>query len=157
MIWQFGEVGYGYGDNGEQCLNDSEDCPASAPGRVANKPIRWDYWNTKGTERIRLYKTWSALINLRNNSSAFTEPDMITYSLDGEVKWIKIRDEDTDVTVMGNFDVEQQDLDLAFVSTGTWYNFFDGTEFEVVDGNTSFSLAPGEFRIYTTKNLKLRI
>ena len=154
MMWQFGEVGYGYGNNGEQCLNDSADCPGFAPGRTAKKPIRWDYWNTKGTERVNLYKTWSAVINLRYNSSAFTDPDMLTKSLDGKVKWIKIKDADTDVTIMGNFDVVEQTLDLSFVSTGTWYNFFEGSEFEIVDGNTSFTLAPGEFRIYTTKQFE---
>jgi hypothetical protein len=79
---------------------------------------------------------------------------MITYSLDGKVKWIKIRDNDTDVTVMGNFDVVEQNLDLAFVSTGTWYRYFEDSQIEVNDGNTSFTLAPGEFRIYTTKEFE---
>lgn len=41
MMWQFGELGYGYGDNEEQCLREAE-CPPSAPGRTAPKPIRWD-------------------------------------------------------------------------------------------------------------------
>ncbi len=156
MMWQFGELGYGYGNNGEQCLKPGDgsngDCPSFAPSRVGNKSIRWDYLNDG--ERVKLYKTWGAIINLRRASSAFTEPDLLTHSLDGAVKWIKIRDVDTDVVIMGNFDITGQVLDLAFPSIGTWYNYFEGTEMEIVDGNTSFSLKPGEFRIYTTRKFQ---
>ena len=38
MLWQFGELGYGYGDYGEQCLNDVSHCPSFAPGRTASSP-----------------------------------------------------------------------------------------------------------------------
>ncbi|MFY0698434.1 MAG: T9SS type A sorting domain-containing protein [Balneola sp.] len=151
MIWQFGEVGYGYGDNGEQCLNDSEDCPASAPGRVANKPIRWDYWNTKGTERVKLYKTWAALINLRNSSPAFTEPESTTYALSNRIKRIILEHSDTDVVVVGNFDVTAITTTGDFPQTGTWYDYFTGTEYQVTDAEQAITLEPGEFKIYTTK------
>lgn len=151
MIWQFGEVGYGYGDNGEQCLNDSEDCPASAPGRVANKPIRWDYWNTKGTERVKLYKTWAALINLRNSSPAFTEPESTTYALSNRIKRIILEHSDTDVVVVGNFDVTAITTTGDFPQTGTWYDYFDGTEYEVSNAEQAIRLEPGEFKVYTTK------
>lgn len=151
MIWQFGEVGYGYGDNGEQCLNDSEDCPASAPGRVANKPIRWDYWNTKGTERVKLYKTWAALINLRNSSPAFTEPESTTYALSNRIKRIILEHSDTDVVVVGNFDVTAITTTGDFPQTGTWYDYFDGTEYEVTNAEQAIRLEPGEFKVYTTK------
>lgn len=151
MIWQFGEVGYGYGDNGEQCLNDSEDCPASAPGRVANKPIRWDYWNTKGTERVKLYKTWAALINLRNSSPAFTEPESTTYALSNRIKRIILEHSDTDVVVVGNFDVTAITTTGDFPQTGTWYDYFEGSEYEVTDSEQAFRLEPGEFKVYTNK------
>ncbi|MBR9916773.1 T9SS type A sorting domain-containing protein [bacterium] len=151
MIWQFGEVGYGYGDNGEQCLNDSEDCPASAPGRVANKPIRWDYWNTKGTERVKLYKTWAALINLRNSSPAFTEPESTTYALSNRIKRIILEHSDTDVVVVGNFDVTAITTTGDFPQLGTWYDYFEGSEYDVTDSEQAIKLEPGEFKVYTTK------
>ncbi|OAN63685.1 hypothetical protein A8B79_14680 [Balneola sp. EhC07] len=151
MIWQFGEVGYGYGDNGEQCLNDSEDCPASAPGRVANKPIRWDYWNTKGTERVKLYKTWAALINLRNSSPAFTEPESTNYALSNRIKRVILEHSDTDVVVVGNFDVDAITTTGDFPQTGTWYDYFEGSEYEVTDSEQAIRLEPGEFKVYTTK------
>lgn len=154
MMWQFGEVGYGYGNNGEQCLNDSPDCPGIAPGRTANKPIRWDYWNTKGTERIKLYKTWSALMNLRNSSPAFTEPENTTYVLSNRVKRIILEHADTDVVIVGNFDVVPITTTGDFTQTATWYDFFEGSEYEVTDSEQSISLEPGEFKIYTTKQFE---
>lgn len=152
MIWQFGELGYGFGNNGEQCLNDSADCPAAAPGRVDNKPIRWDYWNSPDTqERIKLYKTWSALINLRRSSQAFTNPELFTQSLNGEVKWVKMNHSDTDVAIIGNFSVTNKSVDFTFPSTGDWHDFFTGESFNVGSGTLSLSLNPGEFKVFTTK------
>lgn len=151
MMWQFGELGYGYGDAGEQCLNDSEDCPNIAPGRTGNKPIRWDYWNTKGTERISLYKTWSALINLRRSSPAFTDPDDSFYTLSNKIKRITLEHSDTDVIVVGNFDVVSINTTGDFTQTGTWYDYFAGTEYQVNSTEQSINLQPGEFKVFTTK------
>jgi len=151
MMWQFGEVGYGYGNSGEQCLNDSPICPNFAPGRTANKPIRWDYWNTKGTERIKLYKTWSALINLRNSSSAFTNPDKTNYALSNKIKRIILEHTDTDVVIVGNFDVSAITTTGDFPQLGTWYDFFEGSEYIVNNSEQSITLQPGEFRVFTTK------
>jgi 1,4-alpha-glucan branching enzyme len=154
MIWQFGELGYGYGDAGEQCLNDSPDCPASAPGRVANKPIRWDYWNTKGTQRIALYETWSALINLRRSSPAFTSPENSFYALSNKIKRITLEHSDTDVIVVGNFDVVPITTTGDFTQTGTWYDYFEGSEYIVNNTEQAIPLEPGEFKVFTTKQFE---
>lgn len=155
MIWQFGELGYGYGNSGEQCLKPGSgngDCKSTAPSRTGNKPIRWDYWtNPVYPTRITLYKTWAALLKLRNEADAITDPDIITYDLSSDIKWIKIVGSDTDVVVVGNFGVIPDSLDLVFTRTGTWNNYFEGGEFAVDDANVHFDLEPGEFRIYTTK------
>lgn len=154
MIWQFGELGYGYGDNGEQCLNDSPDCPSFAPGRVAPKPIRWDYWNTKGTERVNLYKTWSSLLKLRKSSAAFTAPENTTYALSNRIKRIILEHTDTDVVIVGNFDVEPLNTTGDFPQLGTWYDFFAGTELDVTDSEQAIFLEPGEFKIFTTRQFE---
>ncbi|MEP1306905.1 MAG: alpha-amylase family glycosyl hydrolase [Balneola sp.] len=154
MLFQFGELGYGYGDNGEQCLNDSPDCPDIAPGRTENKPIRWDYWNTKGTERISLYKTWSALLNLRESSPAFTNPENTTYALSNRIKRIILEHSDTDVVIVGNFDVVPLTTTGDFTQTGTWYDYFAGTEYQVNSTDQSITLQPGEFKVFTTKEFE---
>ncbi|MEO1022651.1 MAG: alpha-amylase family glycosyl hydrolase [Bacteroidota bacterium] len=151
MLWQFGELGYGYGDNGEQCLNDSPDCPAIAPGRTANKPIRWDY--RFDNNRYKLYQTWAAQINLRFSSPAFSNPESATYDLGGNVKFITLRHSDTDVVIIGNFDVTEQTRDLTFTQGGgtTLYDYFSGEEHFITSPTVQETLAPGEYKIYTTR------
>ncbi|SMO75833.1 alpha-amylase family glycosyl hydrolase [Gracilimonas mengyeensis] len=152
MIWQFGELGYGYGENGEQCLREDPDCPSSAPGRTSAKPIRWDYYEDAG--RYKLYQSWSALINLRNSSPAFTDPQSFEYDLEGTIKSITLQHEDTDVVIIGNFSVNNFDFPAEFTTTGTWYDFFEGTSIDVTETEQDVFLGPGEFKIYTTKEFE---
>ena len=156
MMWQFGELGYGYGNNGEQCLkpgNGSDgDCPSFAPDRVDNKPIRWDYWNNPDTEeRVKLYKTWAALISLRKSSPVFTNPDNLTKSFSNRYKRLVLEHSDTDVVIVGNFGVTAAGASGNFTQTGTWYDFFEGTEYEVTTTDQTVTLDPGEVKIFTTK------
>lgn len=159
MIWQFGEVGYGYGDNGEQCLkpdgDSNGDCAPSVADRVGNKPIRWDYWNSPDTEeRIKLYKTWSSLLKLRSSSPVFTDPETAIYSLSNVVKRITLTHEDSDVVVIGNFGVTARNISVDYTKTGTWYDFFEGEEIIVEDLEDPVLLNPGEFKIFTTKEFE---
>ncbi|MCR9131822.1 MAG: alpha-amylase family glycosyl hydrolase [bacterium] len=151
MIWQFGELGYGYGDDGEQCLRDSPDCPAAAPGRTANKPIRWDY--NEDPDRKDVYNTWANLINLRRSSPAFTRPENADYSLNGSFKYFRLEHSDTDVVAIGNFGVTQTTRTVDFTEGGVWYDFFNTTTIDVNNDTkqAEFTLAPGEYRLFTTK------
>jgi glycosidase len=150
MIWQFGELGYGYGDAGEQCLRDSPDCPNSAPGRTDNKPIRWDYF--EDPDRKDLYNVWADLINLRNSSEAFTRPDDSFYALSGPIKYFRHEHSESDVVAIGNFSVVSTTESVDFTQDGTWYDFFNDSEVSVSGGNLEVSLGPGEYRLFTTKN-----
>ena len=151
MIWQFGELGYGYGDAGEQCL-ESSDCPASAPSRTGNKPIRWDYWTSESNvARQNLYKTWSAILTLRNSTPAFSAPTNFYQELNTTNKRVLLEHEDTDVVIVGNFGVTASSAFAGFSQTGTWYDYFEGTEYVVNSTDENISLEPGEFKIYTTK------
>ncbi len=151
MLWQFGELGYGYGDRGEECL-EPNDCPPYAPSRIAPKPIRWDYYYDP--LRKRLYDTWSALINLRHNYPVFhsTESE-VALSLAGPVKRIHLRNADTDMeaVIIGNFGVtpERNRLGLG-VPPVYWYDFFSGDSLNAT-GNIPSMLQPGEFHVYTSK------
>lgn len=155
MIWQFGELGYGYGDAGEQCLNDSPDCPESAPGRTANKPIRWDYYSDP--DRRDLYHTWSKLLHLRHSSPAFTDPEEITYNFAGSIKKYQLSHTDTDVVAVGNFGVTSATYTLDFTQDGTWYDYFGETTISVSDLEYELTLAPGEFKIFTTRKFDLPV
>lgn len=137
MIWQFGELGYDYSIDHN--------------GRVGRKPIKWDYFYHP--ERNRLYQVFSALINLKKSEEAFTSTDF-TMSVSGKYKRINIAHSSMDVTILGNFDVEQGSITPSFSQTGDWYEFFSGETLSVSDVNAEITLEPGEYRIYTTKQLE---
>jgi len=136
MIWQFGELGY--------------DFSIDFNGRVGEKPIRWDYF--ENPVRKNLYKTYKALIRLRNSSPAFSEPVEYKNFLNGsDTKWIRLEHPDTDVFVVGNVSTSQQSRSAFFTKTGIWYDFFRGDSIQVSDTGMELIFEPGEFKIYTSK------
>ena len=156
MMWQFGELGYGWGDLGEQCLR-GDDCDDRAPGRTDPKPIRWDYRDEateEGFLRMKLYRTWAALINLRNDHEVFRSTDTgVTLDVRGAVKIIKLSHPEMDVFLIGNFGVTPTEaISFDFQTEGLWYEYFTGEERDTAQDD-AVSLPPGGFRLYTTERL----
>lgn len=153
MLWQFGELGYGGGTS--ECLNDSQDCanPLVAPqvGRTDPKPIRWEY--RADPQRYNLYRTWAALIRLKTEYPAFSNPSTYTQSMGGAVKSYRMTHPDFDVSVIGNFGVTEANATITFTRTGTWFDYFTGSSRSVAATSESIRLEPGEFRIFTTLQL----
>lgn len=160
LMFQFGELGYGFGDAGEQCLRTggNNDCPSSAPDRTGPKPIRWDYGDeatTQGFLRTKLFKTWAALIKLRNENDVFRSTDTaVTLNLDQGFKSIVLSHPTMDVTIVGNFDVSQRESSITFANVGTWYDFFSGAPLEVTESPMTINLEPGEFHIFTSARVE---
>ncbi|MDX1419855.1 MAG: alpha-amylase family glycosyl hydrolase [Rubricoccaceae bacterium] len=152
MIWQFGELGYGWGESGEQCLREAgDDCPPEAPGRTDPKPIRWDYQDD--WRRDHLYQVYDALLRLRNDYNVFTSPDTevdLSVGQGNPGRRIKLSLDGTQVVILGNFGLEERAVFPEFHQTGTWYEFFTDEEIEVTNTNDPFILKPGEARIYST-------
>ena len=153
MMWQFGELGYGFGQN--ECLQadgGGGECPPGTPGRTAEKPIRWQY--RSDPLREKLYKTWSALIHLRNEHEVFTstETELVMDIGQGRrVRSIQLSHPTMDAVVFGNFDIVPQTVDATFVGSGTWYDFFSGETVVVPAQPPALTLLPGEFHIYTSE------
>jgi len=133
MFWQFGEVGYDFSIN----FND----------RVGRKPIRWDYY--EDPDRLKLYKTYSAMINLRNEQIALINGGQFDWETSGPTRRINISSNGINMTIIGNFAVSARNVDPNFQNTGTWYDFFTGKSFEVSRTNEFIELQPGEFHIFT--------
>jgi glycosidase len=131
MIWQFGELGY--------------DISIDYPCRVCNKPILWNYFTENS--RKRLYDVYKATIDLRKSHNAFTGDDF-DYSLNQAVKTLKLNDPTLNAVVMSNIDVAVQDKQISFQHSGWWYEYFTGDSLQI-SGNTTISLSPGEYRVYT--------
>ena len=155
MLWQFGELGYGWTDG--ECLKpgdgSSGDCRPQDPGRTAEKPIRWDYYDDEN--RNRLYQSWSELNRLRRSSPVFTDRTTnFNSSLSGDTKWIRLDHDDMDALIIGNFGVEEHDMTADFSSSGEWFEFISGETLSVTETSVDFILAPGEFRIFTSEEVE---
>lgn len=143
MIWQFGELGYDYSIN--TCSDGttiSNDC------RVAEKPIRWDYYDNK--ERKDLYSVYSKLINLKTENKVFESTD-INYSLEGKQKYIVWKGTDINAFVVGNFDVVSATATVTLPRSGEWYDALTGAAVTIPSTSYSVTLAPGEYKFYVDK------
>lgn len=139
MIWQFGEVGY--------------DISIDENGRTGEKPIKWEYYSD--TDRKKLYKTFQALIRLRNSHPAFTsEESIVSLDLANAAKRINISHPGMEVSIIGNFGVTFNTKKPSFTQAGTWYDFFSGDSLNISDTDTTITLDAGEFYIYTTKKFE---
>ncbi|WP_378176471.1 alpha-amylase family glycosyl hydrolase [Aquimarina sp. SS2-1] len=148
MIWQFGELGYGFSIN--RCENGTveESC------RTSPKPIRWDYLNV--TDRTDIYDTYAKLIRLKLNERIFRTNDFTLSVSSATSKKIQLTDnaatgdEIKYVTIIGNFGVNTISIDPDFQETGTWYDLLSdtGESINVTNVNAVISLQPGEFKVY---------
>ena len=140
MMWQFGELGYDYS------INHCPDGTIDPDCRVANKPIRLDYYDEAG--RQRLYKVYAALNKLKTEHEAFSSTDY-TWDVAGTGKRLIIEHPSMDVVIIANFDVVPITMIPGFTHTGTWYDYMLGTTIIEENLSNGFLLQPGEYRIYT--------
>ena len=132
MIWQFGELGYDY--------SIDYDC------RVCNKPIRWDYFEDNGRQRI--YYVYKALNELKQQYDVFQTTNY-TITQTGKLKSIHLIDDEMNVVILGNFDVLANEINPNFPSTGLWYELYSDDTLEVSNTQDLITLSAGEYRLYT--------
>jgi glycosidase len=136
MIWQFGELGYDY--------------TIDYNGRTGPKPIRWDYLDD--WRREYLFHVYSALIGLKTEYEVFNTTDF-TLDVYNAQKSIILRSSEMNVVVLGNFGMEQAEVNLIWPGVGTWYEFFTQSELEVSATDQSVELDRGEYRIYSSQQI----
>lgn len=141
MIWQFGELGY--------------DIDINFNSRVGNKPQVWGAEGLGYYEdplRQYVYDAFSAILNLRK---LIDEEANVTYAYDfsGDARSIAIDSDDLDVLIVGNFGLEENEATFNYTETGTWYDYFSGTTFSVDALNSTLTLAPGEFKVFTSNQV----
>ncbi|HOW30417.1 MAG TPA: alpha-amylase family glycosyl hydrolase, partial [Bacteroidales bacterium] len=141
MVWQFGEQGYDYSINWPSGTQDD---------RLTPKPPRWDY--LENYERLMLFKDYAGLIDLKTTNSLFATTD---FSLDvsSAMKKIRLRNSEMSAVALGNFDVKEGSITPNFYSTGTWYDYMTGDSITVTDVNAAMTLAPGDYKLYLSKNV----
>jgi len=136
MIWQFGERGY--------------DVSIEYNGRVGEKPPKWEYMDD--WKRKNIYYVYSALIDLKKEEDVFRTTD---YSLDlnNFLKKIRLNSDDMSTVVLGNFGIQEGNINPNFYTTGTWYNYWTGDSLDVTNVTELITLQAGEYRLYTSKKL----
>jgi len=137
MLWQFGELGY--------------DVSIDSIGRLADKPIRWNYYSSYN--RRRLYQVDSALISLRNKYDVFKTTDY-NITITDTVRSIHLNNANMNVVVLGNMDVKTHVISPQFQTNGTWYEYYTNSSLNVADVNALITLQPGEYRLYTSAKVQ---
>ena len=132
MIWMFGELGY--------------DTSINYNGRTGDKPVLWNYYFDP--RRKQLHNVVSSLINLKETYPVFSTSNYSIFA-SGNIKQIELLGNDTDVEILGNFDVYGDSYTLTFPSTGPWYEFFTGDTLNLTSTSYEFNLNPGEYRLYS--------
>ncbi|MEN9700511.1 MAG: hypothetical protein RLZZ301_1709 [Bacteroidota bacterium] len=136
MLWQFQELGY--------------DISIDNPCRTCNKPILWNYYTQ--ARRRQLYDVYAATLALRNNYETFRSTNF-QYDLSAAVKRMNMNHSSMNGVSLANFAVTTQSANPNFQHTGWWYEYFTGDSLNVSNPTATFSMAPGEYRIYTDVRL----
>ena len=143
MIWQFGELGYDYS--------------IDYNGRTGNKPIPWSGPGGLGYDadpaRMRLYEATAAMNKLVNENPFVFEEGAFSWTPAGQFRNIRISHPAMDVLILGNFGITSGATQMNLMQPGTWYDFFSGEAFEVVNTANMIDLSPGEFHILVNQPL----
>ena len=151
MLWQFGDLGYDFP------INYCTDGTINNNCRLDKKPIRWDYQGVVARKRLNdiyaamnklRFHPWYKDVFIANNTN-------ITRNLASAVKTLTIRSatDSSMLLVVGNFDVTAQTGSVTFPSSGTWYDYLNGTTLSATGSSQNISLQPGEYHVYLNRNL----
>jgi 1,4-alpha-glucan branching enzyme len=141
MMWQFGEMGYDYS------LLYSPSSTLLVKGQEGHaKPPRWDYLDVP--ERKALFEIYKTILNFRNQYGHIISDGTYVGNVDGwPVRTITYNHPDFNFYLVGNFGDSQV---LQILPSGKWYDLFSGNV-----GVNMFFLQPGDFKVYTSKEISL--
>lgn len=144
MMWQFGELGYDYGINYCPDGTYDENC------RLANKPVRWDYY--ANTDRKALFEVYRKLIYLKKTQPSLRDLGHFM-DLGGYEKIVRFTSNDLNVVIAGNFDVVGQEMNPGFPFGGVWYDYLTGESIDLSNPGNAFNYAPGEYHVYIDRQI----
>jgi len=153
MIWQFAELGY---DKSIFMCNNGTlpmPYPDNTSCKLDEKPAVWNYQTVP--ERTALYNAHSKLFAMRNMSNLITawRTNNISYDFSGGFKRFQLTDDSLKLTVIGNFDVNATSGTITFQNPGTWYSYMTGTTIAATGSAQTITLQPGEYHVYTNRDL----
>jgi 1,4-alpha-glucan branching enzyme len=138
MIWQFGERGYDISIN-------------AFGGRLSEKPPYWHYLDN--SNRTDLFRVMAKLNYLKQNYPVFSSYDF-QHNLSGAVKSYVYTHNDNYVLALGNFGIQEEETEFTFPITGKWHRFFTEDSVQISNTVQSVTLAPSEYRLYSTQKFQ---
>lgn len=146
-MWQFGELGYDFSINTCSDLSINNNC------RLSAKPLKWDY--LANSNRKALYNAYAQFFKLRNNPSYTNDfiSSKYTVNSSGVLKSMQLNGDSIKLVVLGNFDVNPATANVAFPADGFWYSLTTNKYQLVSGGSASMTLQPGEYYVFTNKNI----
>jgi glycosidase len=147
LMWQFGELGYDFSINTCTNLTVDNNC------RLAEKPIKWDY--LQDANRKALFDAYAKFFKLRTTPAFVNDFGSNKYTLNtaGAIKSMQLNGDSIKLVVLGNFDVTPQTATVSFPTDGFWYSLYSNKYQLVSGGSASITLQPGEYFVYSNKNL----
>jgi hypothetical protein len=147
MIWQFDELAYDYSINTcEDGVTVQDAC------RLANKPVRWDYWTADVARRKTYYKI-AAINHLKATQLGVAKPTTYFFNSGGYFKKINLNHVDLNTVLIGNFDVSSGSSSVTFPHTGWWYDYMNGDSIQVTAASQVISLSAGDWKVYLDKKV----
>ena len=136
LIWQFGELGY------DVSIDDG--------GRLGRKPVLWEYLDDP--KRAKLRSVYKSMLDLRESEEPFSTSNF-SLNVSSAVKTIELNHSDYNVRVVANLSLTPQEINVNFNQIGWWYNHFQNDSLNVIDQVVSITLAPGDYRLFSSKKL----
>jgi hypothetical protein len=152
MIWQFDEMGYDYSINRceDGTIGDCRTSPKPVPDATA---LQWFQNNLRMAAYDKVAKITQLRTVLKPEFFINSTPT-VTINSGVSVRTIQWEYNGTKILVIGNFNVSDgtqfSGAQPYTISSGTWYNYLNNNAVQA--GNSTFTLQPGELRIYTTDN-----
>jgi hypothetical protein len=146
MLWEFGELGYDYPIN--WCPGGTVDNSC----RLSPKPARWDYLGD--ARRRHLHDLYASLFRLNDSFPSLAVASSFAPSLGGAFRTLTLTGDGVSVVVVGNFDVVPATAQVSFPAAGQWYNYAGADSLPATGGPQPLTLNAGEYRVYTSRNLK---
>jgi hypothetical protein len=100
---------------------------------------------------MSVYNSISKLAKLKQHVSFVS--DDYSYNVAGTGKFLKVNHDSMNSIIVGNFDVINLNITPVFQHTGWWYDYMKDDSINVTDVNRNIPLSPGEYVVYTDKNL----
>ena len=149
MIWQFGELGY------ELSINICEDGSVDGDCKLSPKTSAFELGMDKDKDRMKLYSTWSRILQIRKIEKIFNTKKFNT-SFSSELKHMVLEDDDpgegiSKVIIISNFGTESKDVSGVILPDGEWFDIFRNNSKVIVSQDNRVTLYPGQFMILADK------